>query len=409
MKLLAISEHFYPRTGGTVSYVHETLSALVRQGVDVELWVPGPAPADWLPAGMPPPLYEVVWIEAGYPACGDPTRVQRYTFCAAVNDRAQERAASADVPDILHVVFGVFVMEVLDTEALRRAGLPSVATVHNVPPQECRLVAPGAPLGKRFKEEVRLQLVGWKNRTRLGAHRWDKVIVPSDQVRDLLAPILRGQDITVISHGPTGDLIKRMVPPLTRQPAPDAPVRLLTVGGYAPHKRQHLAPKVATRLRELGVDFEWDVVGPAGRVGSYFDGVFHSVAAAGLSDRVHIRAGIPIDQLAALYDAAHLYVQPSIEEGFCITALDAAAAGLPVIASPAGALARIAEASSGAITESKPESLAQSIADFVAQDRWGHAATQARFVQAQFSWESAAEALRARYAALAPLAEVQHV
>ena len=400
MKLLAISEHYYPRMGGTVSYLHETLSALVRQGVDVELWVPGPAHPDWVPAGMPSPLYEVIWIDAGYPALGDPTREQRYAFCAAVNDRAQERAVSANAPDILHVVFGVFVMEVLDTEALRKAGLPSVATVHNVPPQECRLIAPDAPLTKRLKEEARLKLVGWKNRTRLRAHRWDEVVVPSDQVRDLLAQSLPDQTITVIGHGPTSELIQHMTPPRTRRPEPGAPVRLLTAGGYAPHKRQHLIPEAAARLHETGVAFEWDVVGPAGRVAGYRDGVVQAVETAGLSDRMRIRAGVPVGELAALYDAAHLYVQPFIEEGFCITALDAAAAGLPVIASPAGALARIAEASSGALVDSEPNSLARSVADFVAQNRWGDAAAQVQSVRAQFSWDAAADALRARYLAL---------
>ena len=409
MKLLAVSEHYYPRMGGTVSYLHETLSALVRQGVDVELWVPGPAPADWLPAGMPPPLYEVIWIDAGYPAQGDPTRDQRYAFCAAVNDRAQQRAASANAPDILHVLFGVFIMEMLDTEALRAAGMPSMATVHNVPPQECRLVAPGAPLAKRLKEEARLKLVGWKNRKRLRANWWDEIIVPSDHVRDLLAQILRGQTITVIGHGPTSALLERMTPPRTRQPEPGAPVRLLTAGGYAPHKRQHIIPEVSARLRDAGVVFEWDVVGPAGRVAFYHDGVVQAAYAAGLSDRVHIRTGVPIGELAALYDAAHLYVQPSIEEGFCITALDAAAAGLPVIASPAGALARIAEASFGALVDSDPEQLAQEIIDFVDEDRWGNAAAQAHSIRKHFSWEAAAEALRARYAALLSQAKVAHV
>lgn len=53
MKVVVVSEHYYPRVGGTVNYVSETLSALVSEGVDVELWVPGPAPTHWLkPKGV---------------------------------------------------------------------------------------------------------------------------------------------------------------------------------------------------------------------------------------------------------------------------------------------------------------------------------------------------------------------
>lgn len=397
MKLLAVSEHYFPRVGGTVNYLHETLSALVRCGVEVELWVPGPAPAQWPLVGDALPPYGVHWVDAGYPAQGDPSRAQRYDFCNQVDAKALAQASTDSAADVLHVIFGLFLMEVLDTDALRAAGLPSVTTVHNVPPQECRLVAPGAPLPARLKEEVRLQLVGLKNRKRIRAHRYDDVVVPSDQVRDLLAPVLREQEIAVIGHGPTGDLMTLMTPPATRRPATGAPVRLLTAGGYAPHKRQHLIPDVAARLRDAGIAFEWDVVGPAGRVAGYHDSVARAVTKRGLEGQVRVRSAVPFDELASLYDRANLYVQPSVEEGFCITALDAAAVGLPVIASPAGALARISEISHGALVRSAPGPLADAIADFVQRDRWGDAVSQAHDVATQFAWDTAAQALRARY------------
>jgi glycosyltransferase involved in cell wall biosynthesis len=109
---------------------------------------------------------------------------------------------------------------------------------------------------------------------------------------------------------------------------------------------------------------------------------------------------VPFTDLAQLYDAAHLYVQPSVEEGFCITALDAAAAGLPVIASPAGALARIAEVSGGTLVDSEPGMLAQAVADFVLENRWADVTAQAQAVRNAFSWDAAARALMERYASL---------
>lgn len=408
MKLLAISEHYFPRFSGTVNYLHETLSALVRQGVKVELWVPGPEPADWLPEGLAKPPYSVVWIDAGYPSQGDPSRATRYHFCKMVNEAAQARACAGNTPDLLHLFFGLFVMEILDTDALRRKGLPSVVTVHNVPPQECRQTAPEAPFLARMKEAARLQMVGWKNRARLRAHRYDGVVVPSDQVHDLLAPVIKIQAIDVIGHGPTGDLITRMVLPSIRRPTPNEAMRILTVGGYAPHKRQHLIPEVAKHLKERGLAFEWDVVGPEGRIAGYHESVRTAVFQSGLQERVRIRGAVPFDELARLYDAAHLYVQPSIEEGFCITALDAAAAGLPVIASPAGALARIADASGGTLVNSAPESLARAIADFVLEDRWSDAGQQARAVREQFSWDAAAQALMVRYALITSQQTFKH-
>lgn len=396
LKLLAISEHYLPRIGGTVNYLHETLSALVRQGVQVELWVPGPAPDSWLPGGMDPLPYQVVWINAGYPAQGEPSRQARYAFCHAVNAAALERSRSADRPQLLHLMFGLFVMEVLDTAALRAAGLPAVATVHNVPPHECRQVAPNAPWLPRLKEKLRLKAVAWKNQARFRAHRWEALVVPSPQVRQLLAPLVPGQPISVVSHGPTSTLLLQITVPRSRHPA-GGPIRLLTAGGYAPHKRQHLIPSIASQLRDEGLHVHWDVVGPPGRVPGYQQAIVEAVKKAQLQEHLHIHGSVSSAELAALYQAAHLYVQPSIEEGFCITALDAAAVGLPVIASPAGALPAITEASGGALVPSEPVALANAIRIFVERDGWGDAHAQAAAVRTAFSWDAAAISLRSLY------------
>lgn len=402
MKLLAISEHYFPRVGGTVNYVHETLTALSALGVEAELLVPGPMPDNWLPAGTSPPRYRIRWVDAGYPAKGDPSREQRYAFCRMVDAIAAQAATAtaSDRPDTLHVLFGLFVMEVLDTARLRKAGLPCVATVHNVPPMECRLIPDTAPLVARARESLRLKAVALKNAARLRKHEYDLHVVPSEQVRDLLAPIVTAPP-AVIGHGTTGDLQALMRPPSTRRPEAGAPLRILTAGGYAPHKRQHLIPEIAGRLSSAGIAFEWDIVGPAGRIAGYFDAVAAASARPGLAGRVRARTAVSFAELAALYDAAHLYVQPSVEEGFCITALDAAAAGLPVIASPAGALARIARASHGTLAASAPEPMAQAITDFVLGDRWGDAVEQMQSVRGEFSWDRAARDLVDHYASLA--------
>ena len=399
MRLLAISEHYFPRVGGTVNYVHETLSALARLGVQAELLVPGPMPERWLPEGMHPPPYRVRWVDAGYPSEGEPTREQRYAFCRKADRLVFEAATGPDRPDVLQVLFGLFIMEVLDTTRLREVGLPCVATVHNVPPMECRLVPESAPLALRIKETLRLKAVALKNVSRLKQHVFDLYVVPSRQVGDLLAPLIEAP-LTVIGHGTTGNLVALMQPPATRRPDPGAPLRLLTVGGYAPHKRQHIIPEIAARMRSSGLQFEWDIVGPAGRIAGYHHDIVAQVARVGLTRVVRAHTALTFAELATLYDAAHLYVQPSVEEGFCITALDAAAAGLPVIASPAGALARISEMSRGTLVDSAPAPLAQAITGFVLEDRWADADAQAQAVRDTFSWDAAARKLIERYASL---------
>lgn len=394
MKLLAISEHYYPRVGGTVNYVHETLCALTDLGLEVELIVPGPAPDGWLPVGMQPPPYTVRWVNCGYPPNGDPSRVARYEFCRMVNKLALDRANQADSPDVLHVMFGLFIMEVLETKALRTRGLPCFATVHNVPPMECRQTAPNASLLARTKEFLRLKAVELKNRRRLKSNQYDQLIVPSKQVKGFIEPIVK-DPVSVIGHGPTSDLQVQMLPPFTRRPRDT--LRLLTVGGYAPHKRQHVIPETATLLKKKGINFIWEVVGPSGRVARYFDNIQADICSRGLKDCVLLRDSVPFRDLGSIYDQANLYVQPSIEEGFCLTALDAAAAGLPVIGCNAGALPDIISVSGGELACSDPTALSAAIANFVVDNRWRDPKIQGDKVKASFSWEKSARELTSLY------------
>lgn len=394
MKLLAVSEHYFPRVGGTVNYVHETLCALAAEGVEAELLVPGPEPQEWLPTGMAMPPYSVAWLDTDYPTKGDPGREQRYNFCRQVDAYVATAIQGPDKPDILHVLFGIFVMEIVNTGRLRTAGVPSLATVHNVPPMECRQIAHDARLPKRIIEALRLRAVAFKNRARLKKHIYDLYVVPSRQVEMLLSPFV-GNRVAVVGHGTTSDLQKIMAPPNTRRT--QGPVTLLTVGGYVPHKRQHLIPQVAEKLRAGGIEFEWHVAGPTGRIRNYRDKIAQEVAEKGLGAQVVLHGAVSFADLAALYDRAHLYVQPSIEEGFCLTALDAAAAGLPVIGCQAGALPEIIKISGGTLVDSTPDGLAVAISDFISDDRWQDAVEQRSRVAQTFSWAMAAAKLKTEY------------
>lgn len=398
MKLLAISEHYYPRLGGTVNYVHETLNALTARGVEAELLVPGPLTSGAVPETA---RYRVTALDAGYPERGDPPRAKRKAFCILANTVVKARltdSAPGKRPDLVHVLYGHFVMEVLDAKACREHAVALVATIHNLPPMECGRILPGAGVATRIKERARLAAVGLRNSARLRRQEKDLVIVPSEPVANLLRRVMPRTRIRVIGHGPTSELGVLMIPPASRRPVKGAPLRLLTVGGLVPHKRQHLIPEVAARLQAEGIDLEWDIAGPTGRVAGYYEAIASELTRCGLSEKVRLHPSVPFARLAELYDLANLYVQPSTEEGFCITALDAASAGIPVIASPAGALPEIALASGGRLVASDGVKLARAIADFVEADAWqDDAHALAMKVQATFSWGAAADTLLDQY------------
>ena len=155
MKLLALSEHYFPRVGGTVSYVHETLNAIVKLGIEVELIVPGPLSRDFIPQNT---CYHLTALDAGYPMQGNPTAKQRREFCVKADAAVRKRLKgdSDSRPDLIHILFGLFLMEEIDTVCCQDLGVPVMATVHNLPPMECGRLLPNAVLCKKFKEVMRL-------------------------------------------------------------------------------------------------------------------------------------------------------------------------------------------------------------------------------------------------------------
>ncbi|MDJ0922057.1 MAG: glycosyltransferase family 4 protein [Henriciella sp.] len=392
MRLLGLSEHFLPRVGGTVNYVHETCTALAALGHEVNLLVPNQQKDQVDLSALP---YEVTFIDADYPDSGDPSRVSRYAFCTAANAVVQAAAERGNT-DFVHVFFGLFLMETLETAKLKAAGIPCGATVHNLPPMECSTSWEGDAILRRLKDKLRVSAVAWKNQSRLKRHAYDLYVTPSDQVSEALARVRPGDNIQTLPHGVFSDLLDRMSPPSSRRPAPGTPVQLLTMGGWVPHKRQHLIPEVAHLLQTAGLDFRWRVAGPAARISGYKDAIDSDLAARGLQDIVITSGSVPFSELPNLYDAANLYIQPSTEEGFCMTALDAAAAGLPVIGSPAGALPDITTISNGRLVDSDPSALADAIIDFVTRDLWAQSTQdQINTVRQHYSWSGTASDLMA--------------
>lgn len=399
MRILAISEHFHPRVGGTVEYVSQTCGALQSLGHEVHLLVPGKGTAEETITCYG---YKVTSLGVGWPESGDPDRETRYQFCRNASAFACRAAEGREV-DIVHVLFGLFVNETLDTGSLSRMGVPCVTTIHNVPPQECGRSWPGDSLFHRLKDLLRLQVVASKNRARLGNHSYDLWVVPSGIAGKLLSAVRPDARIEVIGHGCSESLLEKVPLPECRAPGPGQHLKILTVGGWVPHKRQHLIPAVGGRLREAGIDFVWDLVGPPGRVPRYRDAILRAIAHRGLETQVRGHGAVSFDELARFYSEANLYVQPSTEEGFCMTALDAAAAGLPVIGSPAGALPEICRMSRGALVPSCSEDLAKAIEHFHAAGLWPQdPAAIGKTVRVSYTWNKSAEMLGRHYEGLLP-------
>jgi len=78
-----------------------------------------------------------------------------------------------------------------------------------------------------------------------------------------------------------------------------------------------------------------------GRKAWLFDDIFAAARASGYEDDLVFTGYVPDDDLVALYNAADLFVYPSIYEGFGLPPLEAMACGTPVITSDTSSLPEV--------------------------------------------------------------------
>lgn len=116
------------------------------------------------------------------------------------------------------------------------------------------------------------------------------------------------------------------------------PVRLLCVATVIPRKGHGLLLQALAGLKSL--HWQLHCVGSLRRDAVTAAGVQALVHALGLADRVFWHGEVDAASLQAHYAASDLLVLASLHEGYGMVVAEALAAGLPVLASDAGALAQ---------------------------------------------------------------------
>lgn len=110
---------------------------------------------------------------------------------------------------------------------------------------------------------------------------------------------------------------------------------------------------------------------------------------------------VPQDELPRWYQAADLFVYPSLYEGFGMPPLDAMASGVPVITSNAASLPEVVGDAALQVPPTDEAALADAIVRAVTDDALRAQMCARGLVQAaQFSWERAARATTALYRAI---------
>lgn len=337
---------------------------------------------------------------AALPAALEPIVVRTRRPPAAAASAAGRRS----VPDLWRMAWAVarhrldvFFFPTVYTYFPLLRPVPSVVAIHDV-------------IADRHPElafaRMRLALF-WKAKVALALAQARLVLTVSEDARDAIVEhfgldpgrvrvVLEAPDAIfrpLASPREPGELLPGLaVPPGARY--------LLYVGGLSPHKNLPVLIEAYRQLLaepDLG-DLRLLLVGDHAADGFYsaYEELRALVARQALDGRVCFTGYLPDETLVDLYNRADLLVLPSIEEGFGLPAVEAAACGTAVVASDAGPAGRLL--GDGAWTFSPgdvaglTEGLRRLLRDAARRRAMG---AEGRRRVAQLSWERAAAEVHA--------------
>ena len=112
------------------------------------------------------------------------------------------------------------------------------------------------------------------------------------------------------------------------------PLRILTVGRLTWKKGYEYALKALVLLKNAQINFEYHIVGE----GHYREAIMYSIYQLGLTKNVMLTGKISAVEVKNEMEWADIYIQPSIQEGFCNSVLEAQSMGLLCIVTNAEGL-----------------------------------------------------------------------
>jgi len=129
----------------------------------------------------------------------------------------------------------------------------------------------------------------------------------------------------------------------------------------------------------------------AGRKGWMYADIFRVVVSLGLRERVIFTGYVPGRELPYLYNAARIFVYPSIYEGFGLPVLEAMACGTPVVTSNVSSMPEVAAGAAILTNPSDHKQMASSMEAILADECLRQSLRERGLRRAaEFSWERTA-------------------
>jgi glycosyltransferase involved in cell wall biosynthesis len=223
-----------------------------------------------------------------------------------------------------------------------QAAMPMLGTIHHPITVDRRLELAhakqlAATLGRYVSLRRQLGLHRWYGFTRMQARvakQLDLILTVSENsLADIVTDLGVAPDRLRVVHVGVDPEHFRPLPHIARVPG-----RLMTTtSSDVPLKGLvHLLEAVA-KLRTERPEITLTVIG-APRTGGAIEGTIERL---GIEDLVRFETGVSDERLVELYAEAQLAVVPSLYEGFSLPAVEAQAAGVPLVATTGGALPEV--------------------------------------------------------------------
>ena len=164
---------------------------------------------------------------------------------------------------------------------------------------------------------------------------------------------------------------------------------ILYVGVWRRYKNLPMLSKAFNRLREQGLDFELVL---AGEQDPFYPEIVDQVTRSTYHESIKILGRVSDENLKLLYNAATLFVLPSLMEGFGLTALEAAACGTPIACSDIPTLREVLGQGAEYFDPNNLDNMAEVLVNLLRnENRLEELANLALSRAKHFSWKKAAE------------------
>ncbi len=379
MRVLMVSDVYFPRVNGVSTSIETFRRTLAAQGVEVRLVVPRYGDEAEQPGIVRVP---------GRPVPGD--REDRLVGWRAMHRATLDAARDCD---LVHIQTP-FIAHYAGLKAARTLGRPVVATYHTLFEEYLQHYAPWLPAGW-LKQQARAF-------SRRQCNALDAVVVPSTAMRQRL----ESYGVSVPLHVlPTGIPIEQFVggdgAAFRRQYGiPLAQPVALFVGRVAHEKNIGFLLDALVRARQLQPDALLVIAGE----GPAMSDLKSRVKTLGLGDAVRFIGYLDRQQaLPACYAAADVFVFASRTETQGLVLLEAMAAGTPVIALAEMGTVDILAPGRGAFSPpAEAQAFGEMLGHFLARpEAWRHLAEEAPIYARAWSDSAMAARLASLYRQLA--------